>query len=230
VNEAASVREQARHEGVSPSLIHRWRQRGMPSDLEGGSVWRARNATRRAGRAPAPTTAPQSPPAAPVAQADPAPELSPEVDEDPDATKLAVELAERPEEVITSEASCKEMLRAQRSSRQYAAGRIAACHKRGDEAMAQRWTQIMNNIIPKQKDTERDLLDLLERTGKTMTTEAAKRSFRTVFSELRQKLVAAPAALAAQLNPQDPHHAQGVMENYVRSLFKETYEDHQPTA
>jgi formate dehydrogenase maturation protein FdhE len=165
-----------------------------------------------------------------MAQADPAPELSPEVDEDPDATKLAVELAERPEEVITSEASCKEMLRAQRSSRQYAAGRIAACHKRGDEAMAQRWTQIMNNIIPKQKDTERDLLDLLERTGKTMTTEAAKRSFRTVFSELRQKLVAAPAALAAQLNPQDPHHAQGVMENYVRSLFKETYEDHQPTA
>ena len=66
--------------------------------------------------------------------------------------------------------------------------------------------------------------------GKTMTTEAAKRSFRTVFSELRQKLVAAPAALAAQLNPQDPHHAQGVMENYIRSLFKETYEDHQPTA
>jgi transposase-like protein len=230
VNEAASVREQARHEGVSPSLIHRWRQRGMPSDLEGGSVWRARNATRRAGRAPAPAPAPQSPPAAPVVQADPVPELSPEVDEDPDATKLAVELAERPEEVITSEASCKEMLRAQRSSRQYAAGRIAACHKRGDEAMAQRWTQIMNNIIPKQKDTERDLLDLLERTGKTMTTEAAKRSFRTVFSELRQKLVAAPAALAAQLNPQDPHHAQGVMENYVRSLFKETYEDHQPTA
>ena len=134
------------------------------------------------------------------------------------------------EEVITSEASCKEMLRAQRSSRQYCAGRIAACHKRGDEAMAQRWTQIMNNIIPKQKDTERELLDLLERTGKTMTTEAAKRSFRTVFSELRQKLVAAPAALAAQLNPQDPHHAQGVMENYIRSLFKETYEDHQPTA
>jgi transposase-like protein len=228
VNEAASVREQARHEGVSPSLIHRWRQRGMPHDLEGGSVWRARNATRRAGRAPSPATAPQSPPA-PV-QADPAPEMSPEVEEDPEATKLAVELAERPEEVITSEASCKEMLRAQRSSRQYAAGRIAACHKRGDEAMAQRWTQIMNNIIPKQKDTERDLLDLLERTGKTMTTEAAKRSFRTVFSELRQKLVAAPAALAAQLNPQDPHHAQGVMENYVRSLFKETYEDHQPTA
>lgn len=199
----------------------------MPHDLEGGSVWRARNATRRPMRAEAPA---RPAPIAPPIEADPAPELSPEVEEDPEATKLAVELSERPEEVITSEASCKEMLRAQRSSRQYCAGRIAACHKRGDEAMAQRWTQIMNNIIPKQKDTERELLDLLERTGKTMTTDAAKRSFRTVFSELRQKLVAAPSALAAQLNPQDPHHAQGVMENYVRSLFKETYEDHQPTA
>lgn len=199
----------------------------MPHDLEGGSVWRARNAARRAMKPNAPARPPVM--TAPV-EADPAPELAPEIEEDPDATKMAVELAERPEEVITSEASCKEMLRAQRSSRQYCAGRIAACHKRGDEAAAQRWTQIMNNIIPKQKDTERDLLDLLERTGKTMTTDAAKRAFRTVFSELRQKLVAAPAALAAQLNPQDPHHAQGVMENYVRSLFKETYEDNQPTA
>lgn len=200
----------------------------MPADLEEGSQWRARNAIRG-------TRRPQAQSAAPVAASTPVPAQEPpptdlvgEIEEDPEATKLAVELAERPEEVITSEASCKEMLRAQRSSRQYCAGRIAACHKRGDEAMAQRWTQIMNNIIPKQKDTERDLLDLLERTGKTMTTDAAKRSFRTVFSELRQKLVAAPAALAAQLNPQDPHHAQGVMENYVRSLFKETYEDHQP--
>lgn len=199
----------------------------MPHDLETGSVWRARNAARRTQRVDAP---PAPADARPRVENDPAPELAPEVEEDPDATKAALEIAERPEEVITCEASCKEMLRAQRSSRQYCAGRIAACHKRGDEAAAQRWTQIMNNIIPKQKDTERDLLDLLERTGKTMTTDAAKRSFRGVFAEIRQKLVAAPASLAAQLNPQDPHHAQGVLENYIRSLFKETYEDNQPTA
>lgn len=220
---AASVREQARHESVAPSLIHRWRKRGMPADLEEGSVWRGRNATRRAGR-----------PVATEERAVPVPAAEPivEDEEDPQATKLAVDLAEseRPEEVITSEASCKEMLRAQRSSRQYCASRIAACHKRGDEAMAQRWTQIMNAIMPKQKDTERDLFDLLERAGKTMTVDAAERSYRTVFSELRQKLVAAPAALAAQLNPQDPHHAQGVMESYVRSLFKDTYANQQPTA
>lgn len=201
----------------------------MPHDLEGGSAWRARNATRGPRRPQAATAAPVARPSLPPAEESPQPDLAPEVEEDPEATKLAVELAERPEEIITSEASCKEMLRAQRSSRQYCAGRIAACHKRGEEAMAQRWTQIMNNIIPKQKDTERELFDLLERAGKTMTVDAAERTFRTVFSELRQKLVAAPAALAAQLNPQDPHHAQGVMENYVRSLFKETYENNKPT-
>jgi hypothetical protein len=34
--------------------------------------------------------------------------------------------------------------------------------------------------------------------------------------------LAAPAALAAQLNPNDPIHAQGIMENWIRLLFKET--------
>jgi hypothetical protein len=62
----------------------------------------------------------------------------------------------------------------------------------------------------------------MERDGKTMQVEDAERTYRQVFSDLRQKLVAAPAALSAQLNPNDPIHAQGIMENWIRMLFKET--------
>jgi hypothetical protein len=216
-----SVREQARHEGVSPSLIHRWRKRGMPADLEGGSLWRQRNAARGGSRpAAAPVAAPRvETPPAPT----PAPQ-APEEPEDPDATKQAVELAERPEEIVIGERSCQETLKALRSSRQYCQSRIAACHKRGDEAMARQWVQTLNNIVSRQAAMEDRLRDILERDAKTMSVEAAERTYRQVFSDLRQKLLAAPAALAAQLNPNDPIHAQGIMENWVRLLFKETYE------
>jgi hypothetical protein len=214
-----SVREQARHEGVSPSLIHRWRKRGMPADLEGGSQWRQRNAARGGGR-PATATAP-----APKTET-PAPQpTAPEEPEDPDATKQAVELAERPEEIVIGERSCQETLKALRSSRQYCQSRIAACHKRGDEAMARQWVQTLNNIVSRQAAMEDRLRDILERDAKTMSVEAAERTYRQVFSDLRQKLLAAPAALAAQLNPNDPIHAQGIMENWVRLLFKETHEE-----
>jgi hypothetical protein len=217
-----SVREQARHEGVSPSLIHRWRKRGMPADLEGGSLWRQRNAARGGSRpAAAPVAAPRvETPPAPT----PAPQ-APEEPEDPDATKQAVELAERPEEIVIGERSCQETLKALRSSRQYCQSRIAACHKRGDEAMARQWVQTLNNIVSRQAAMEDRLRDILERDAKTMSVEAAERTYRQVFSDLRQKLLAAPAALAAQLNPNDPIHAQGIMENWVRLLFKETHEE-----
>ena len=96
--------------------------------------------------------------------------------------------------------------------------------------MAQRWVQILNGIVARQQFLEDRFRDILERDNKTMSVEAAQRVHRTVFSDLRQKLVAAPAALAAQLNPNDPPHAQGILENWIRLLFKGIYENDQPAA
>jgi hypothetical protein len=216
VNETASVREQARHEGVSPSLIHRWRKRGMPSDLESGGIWRQRNAARAGRRlAAGPSSTARNLPEQAMANAAEEPE-------DETATKQVVELAERPEEIVLGEKSCQETLRALRSSRQYCQSRIAACHNRGDEAMARQWVQTLQAIAARQTGMEDRLRDMLERDGKTMSVEAAEQTYRKVFADLRQKLLAAPAALAAQLNPQDPVHAQKIMENWVQMLFKET--------
>jgi hypothetical protein len=224
VNTAVSVRQQAAHEGVAPSLIHRWRKRGMPTDLEAGSIWRQRNAARSSGRpsiprppvTEKPEPAPKSPP--------PPPTLDPELEEDPKATKEAETLAERPEEIIVGERSCLDALKAVRSSRQYCQSRIAACHQRGDEAMAQKWVQTLNAIVTRQQLLEERFRDIMERDQKTMSIEAATSVHRSVFSDLRQKLLAAPGALAAQLNPNDPPHAQGILENWMRLLFKGIHE------
>lgn len=191
----------------------------MPADLEGGSLWRQRNAARGGSR---PATASV---AVPRVETPPEPKPAPQVPdetEDPDATKQAVELAERPEEIVIGERSCQETLKALRSSRQYCQSRIAACHNRGDEAMARQWVQTLQAIAARQTGMEDRLRDILERDAKTMSVEAAERTYRQVFTDLRQKLLAAPAALSAQLNPNDPIHAQGIMENWIRMLFKET--------
>jgi hypothetical protein len=221
VNTGVSVRQQAAHEGVSPSLIHRWRKRGMPADLEAGSEWRKRNAARSANRSSTPRPPAQEKPA-PASKSPPP--ADPEPDEDPKATKQAEALAERPEEIVVGERSCQETLKALRSSRQYCQSRIAACHNRGDEAMARQWVQTLQAIAARQTGMEDRLRDILERDGKTMSLEAATRVHRSVFSDLRQKLLAAPAALAAQLNPNDPPHAQGILENWMRLLFKGIHE------
>jgi hypothetical protein len=95
-------------------------------------------------------------------------------------------------------------------------------HHSGDIEASRRWAQTHQQYIAKQVAYERQLRDLMERDGKTMQVEDAERTYRQVFSDLRQKLVAAPAALSAQLNPNDPIHAQGIMENWIRMLFRET--------
>jgi hypothetical protein len=196
----------------------------MPAELEAGSIWRKRNAARSANRPSTPRPpATENPEPAPKFSPPP-PTLDPELEEDPKATKEAETLAERPEEIIVGERSCLDALKAVRSSRQYCQSRIAACHNRGDEAMAQKWVQTLNAIVTRQQLLEERFRDIMERDQKTMSIEAATSVHRSVFSDLRQKLLAAPGALAAQLNPNDPPHAQGILENWMRQLFKGIHE------
>ena len=214
-----SFREQARHEGVAPSLIHRWRKRGMPADLEGGSLWRQRNAPRQPGRKRAPDTSlADTPPVASPPK--PTPPLTPA---DPDE-QAVVAMAERPEEIIEGEEACRETLKSLRHARRFCEERMRDTFGRGDEAMSRQWTQTLNALAVRQIAMEDRLRTILERDGRTMSVEAAEHTFRGVVNDLRQRLLAAPAALAAQVNPNDPTHAQAILENYVRSLFKQAYD------
>ena len=66
---------------------------------------------------------------------------------------------------------------------------------------------------------------IIERDKATISVSAAERTYRGVFQDIRQKLLAAPAALAARLNPQDPPHALGILEEYLqKTVFREIYE------
>lgn len=202
----------------------------MPAELESGSEWRKRNAARGVSRSSTPRS-PALEKSSFASKPEPlAPANEPDAEEDPEATKQAQEFAERPEEIVVGERSCLDALKAVRSSRQYCQSRIAACYKRGDEAMSQKWVQTLNVIVTRQQFLEERFRDIMERDGKTISVETAARVHRGVFADLRQKLLAAPGALAAQLNPNDPPHAQGILENWVRLLFKGIYENDHPAA
>jgi hypothetical protein len=65
----------------------------------------------------------------------------------------------------------------------------------------------------------------LERDKATISVTAAERTYRGVFQDIRQKLLAAPAALATRINPQDPPHALGILEEYLqKTVFRQIYE------
>jgi hypothetical protein len=197
--------------GVAPTQVQRWRKRGMPASAEAGDIWRKNNTTRQ----PSPNRAgPQSAPPKPTPPPTPA---------DPDE-QAVVAMAERPEEIIEGEEACRETLKSLRHARRFCEERMRDTFSRGDEAMSRQWTQTLNALAVRQIAMEDRLRTILERDGRTMSVEAAEHTFRGVVNDLRQRLLAAPAALAAQVNPNDPTHAQAILENYVRSLFKQAYD------
>jgi hypothetical protein len=181
----------------------------MPIDsIEAAQSWYQRNGRSRISSQPRPAPNPN-----PV-------ESSTENEAEPEPAEP--EPIAEPAKTFTDTDNCREALNEQRQLRKHAAAQVARLHHSGDIEASRRWAQTHQQYIAKQVAYERQLRDLMERDGKTMQVEDAERTYRQVFSDLRQKLVAAPAALSAQLNPNDPIHAQGIMENWIRMLFKET--------
>jgi hypothetical protein len=181
----------------------------MPIDsIEAAQSWYQRNGRSRIASQPRPAPSPT-----PV-------EISTENEEAPEPAEP--EPVAEPTKTFTDTDNCREALNEQRQLRKHAAAQVARLHHSGDIEASRRWAQTHQQYIAKQVAYERQLRDLMERDGKTMQVEDAERTYRQVFSDLRQKLVAAPAALSAQLNPNDPIHAQGIMENWIRMLFRET--------
>jgi hypothetical protein len=204
-----TVRALAAALGITGAGAHKCIKRGMPTDsVEAAQSWYQRNGRSRIASQPRPAPNPT-----PV-------ESSTENESAPEPAEP--EPVTEPTKTFTDTDNCREALNEQRQLRKHAAAQVARLHHSGDIEASRRWAQTHQQYIAKQVAYERQLRDLMERDGKTMQVEDAERTYRQVFSDLRQKLVAAPAALSAQLNPNDPIHAQGIMENWIRMLFKET--------
>jgi len=189
----------------------------MPSEsVEAAESWRRRNGRSKL-TSPARAIA-----ATAIVGAITAPAQPPEVIDE--MNRRAEELVAEPVKQHTETDSCREALNEQRQLRKHAAAQVARLHHSGDIEASRRWAQTHQQYLAKQVAYERQIRDLMERDRSTMQVEDAERTFRAVLQDVRTIAASMPAALAAKVNPQDPHLAQKLLEEWRdKTLFKAIY-------
>ena len=212
-----TVRALAAALGMSPNGAHKCIQRGMPTEsVEAAESWRRRNGRSKL-TSPARAIA-----ATAIVGAITAPAQPPEVIDE--MNRRAEEMVAEPVKQHTETDSCREALNEQRQLRKHAAAQVARLHHSGDIEASRRWAQTHQQNLAKQVAYERQIRDLMERDRSTMQVEDAERTFRAVLQDVRTIAASMPAALAAKVNPQDPHLAQKLLEEWRdKTLFKAIY-------
>ena len=212
-----TVRALAAALGMSPNGAHKCIQRGMPTEsVEAAESWRRRNGRSKL-TSPARAIA-----ATAIVGAITAPAQPPEVIDE--MNRRAEEMVAEPVKQHTETDSCREALNEQRQLRKHAAAQVARLHHSGDIEASRRWAQTHQQYLAKQVAYERQIRDLMERDRSTMQVEDAERTFRAVLQDVRTIAASMPAALAAKVNPQDPHLAQKLLEEWRdKTLFKAIY-------
>ena len=212
-----TVRALAAALGMSPNGAHKCIQRGMPTEsIEAAESWRRRNGRSKL-TSPARAIA-----ATAIVGAITAPAQPPEIIDE--MNRRAEELVAEPVKQHTETDSCREALNEQRQLRKHAAAQVARLHHSGDIEASRRWAQTHQQYLAKQVAYERQIRDLMERDRSTMQVEDAERTFRAVLQDVRTLAASMPAALAAKVNPTDPHLAQRLLEEWRdKTLFKAIY-------
>jgi hypothetical protein len=204
--------------GMSAPAVHKFKKKGMPiNSVEEAVAWHKRNVGFRRSE-----------------QIEPAAEGG--GDSDSVSTEAVVpptEAARRAEAVAaadtipTDSESCREALKEARELRKFARQMVARCNTNGDMEMARRWTQTHQQLLARQAVLESQFRNLLDRDGETISLAAAEGRFRIVLQDLKMLATSMPAALAAKVNPQDPLHAQKLLEEWRdKTLFKSLYANH----
>ena len=212
-----TVRALAAALGITGAGAHKCIKRGMPTEsIEAAQSWYQRNGRTRIAARPsvsAMEAAPAPAPDAPVAEIDSSPDADTESQPEPPPAKT-----------FTDTDNCREALKEQRQLRKHAAAQVARLHHSGDIEASRRWAQTHQQYLAKQVAYERQIRDLMERDRSTMQVEDAERTFRAVLQDVRTIAASMPVALAAKVNPQDPHLAQKLLEEWRdKTLFKAIY-------
>jgi hypothetical protein len=224
--------------GMSPPAVHKFKNKGMPTgSIEEAAAWYKRNVGHRrkeksklSTALPAPptglSTESNEPPNGAASDAPASPGASPGTpgESQADAAAKRAEAVAAAEIIPTDSESCREALREARELRKFARQMVARCNQNGDMEMARRWTQTHQQLLARQGVLENQFRNLLDRDGETIPFSAAEARFRTVLQDLKMLTTAMPAALAAKVNPQDPLHAQKLLEEWRdKTLFKSLY-------
>lgn len=89
-----------------------------------------------------------------------------------------------------------------------------------DDYSLRSWTLAQAKIVAQSAETEERLLAIAKDQGQLLTVVQAREAFGSVLMDLRKLLDAAPAALAAKVNPGDPDHSRAIIDDWVRGVLR----------
>lgn len=107
--------------------------------------------------------------------------------------------------------------------REAAAERYESALAAGEDDNARKWGALLLALAQRGAETESKLRRIREQDGETLTFNEAREVFGKILTEIKVLLTSMPAAMAAQVNPQDPVHAQRALEGWRDSMFRKLH-------
>jgi hypothetical protein len=177
--------------GISQPAISQLVRRGMPThDIESAQAWHRRNVKPRQRRV-----------------------------HRTGKTTLATIVAKTPDTVAAA-ATTATTLEELAELRAIARRGLADAQAVADDYSLRSWTLAQGKIIAQSAETEERLLAIAKDQGRLLTVVQAREAFGSVLMDLRKLLDAAPAALAAKVNPGDPDHSRAIIDDWVRGVLR----------
>jgi DNA-binding transcriptional regulator LsrR (DeoR family) len=181
--------------GVSQPAVARHIKRGMPQDSVQSAVeWHHRNVRPQRPRPRQGRRMPRS--------------AIPALPPPPTPTEAA--------SAATAESSLEELAQLRTIARRG----LADAQATADDYSLRAWTLAAAKILDQASAAEERLLAVARTKRELLTVGEAREAFGSVLMDVRGLLEAAPGALSAKVNPQDPHHARTILDDWLRAALR----------
>jgi len=121
---------------------------------------------------------------------------------------------------IASAATAASSLDELRELRDVARRGLADAQAAGNDYATRAWALARSRILDQTSVAEERLLAVARAKGELLSVQEAREAFGSVLVDVRRVLDAAPAALCAKVNPQDPDHARAILDDWLKGALR----------
>jgi hypothetical protein len=193
---ATTRKELADRWNVTPQMVGKYRQAGMPMDsIEAAEEWRSKytRVRHRKGKTPAKIV----------------------IDTDGEALGRPIIHESGYVDRESAEANLKTLTATAQQCREA----ITAALTDGDQEVARRWVATLTSVMRANALTTRQLQEALHADKDMMRRDEVEEVYIANLREMRSLLESAIDSLPAQLNPADPMHARGVFSDWFTNTY-----------
>jgi hypothetical protein len=193
---ATTRKELAERWNITPQMVGKYRQAGLPMDsIEAAESWRAKYTRPRNGKSKT-------------------------------RAKITIDIANdaltRPlidEGGYVDQAGARANLETLTRTAQQCREAIATALQDGDQEVARRWVTSLTGVMKANAQTARQLQEVLLADKEMIRRDEVMEVYIGNLREMRALIEAAIDSLPAQLNPSDPMHARGIFSDWFTNVY-----------